>query len=57
MTTRIEEIRIAQQERYAIQREKDNLKYPEIRIAIQNYINATPAQLEAAQAIMKARGY
>jgi len=52
-----QQIRAEQQARYAIADKASDLKYPEIKIAVQNYLNATPAQLNTINQIMKVRGY
>jgi len=53
----VERIRTEQQARYAIADKISDLKYPEIKKAVSDFINATPEQLATINKIMKARGY
>jgi ferritin-like metal-binding protein YciE len=52
----LEQYRIAQQARYAIEHEANMVKYPWIRESINAYRNATPEQLAQVEAMLAKRG-
>ena len=52
----LEQYRIAQQARYAIEHEANMVKYPWIRESVNAYRNATPEQLAQVEALLAKRG-
>jgi len=56
LSPRLEEYRLAQQARYAKEREANLAKYPWIRESVEAYRNATSEQLEQVEATLRSRG-